>query len=385
MRKVCVVVTARPSYARIKTALQEIEKHPELELQLIVAASAFISRYGDVSSVMEADGFEITARAMTLVEGENPESMAKTTGLGIIELSTLFAVHKPDVVITVADRYETIATAISAAYLNIPLIHVQGGEVTGSIDEKVRHSITKIADFHLVANEEARARVIRMGEDESRVINTGCPSMDLAKCSLDLPDISLEDVVEIYGGVGAKIDPEQDYIIVMQHPVTTEHSEALKQIRETIAAVHGSGIQALWFWPNPDAGSDGTSKGIRSFRELTPNNRIHFFKNMEPEVFLKLIQNARCIVGNSSVAIRECAFLGVPAVNIGSRQANRQRGLNVQDVPHESDAILTAIRNQIIKFGTLKPDFVYGVGEAGARIAEFCARMPLLSEKHITY
>jgi len=385
MRKVCVVIPARPSYARIKTALEAIKNHPNLELQLIVAASAILSRYGNVCRVMEADGFEITAKAMTLVEGENSESMAKTTGLGIIELSTLFSVYKPDVVITVADRYETIATAISAAYLNIPLVHVQGGEVTGSIDEKVRHSITKIADFHLVANNEARTRVIRMGEDESRVINTGCPSMDLAKLSLDLPDLSLADAVAQYGGVGAAIEPEQDYIIVMQHPVTTEHSMALEQIRETITAVHGSGMQALWFWPNPDAGSDGTSKGIRAFRESTPHNRIHFFKNMEPEVFLRVLRKSRCIVGNSSVAIRECAYLGVPAVNIGSRQANRQRGANVVDVQYEAATILAAIQTQIHKFGTLDHDYLYGDGEAGARIADHCASMPLISNKYITY
>jgi UDP-hydrolysing UDP-N-acetyl-D-glucosamine 2-epimerase len=385
MRKVCVVVTARPSYARIKTALLAIKNHSELELQLVVAASAIIGRYGDVSRVMESDGFEITARAMTLVEGENSESMAKTTGLGIIELSTLFSIYKPDIVITVADRYETIATAISAAYLNIPLIHVQGGEVTGSIDEKVRHSITKIADIHLVANEDARARVIRMGEHESKVINTGCPSMDIAKQTLSLPDISISKAAIKYGGVGAEIDENEDYIIVMQHPVTTEHAEALQQIQATITAVHKSGLQAIWFWPNPDAGSDGTSKGIRLFRERVPENRIHFFKNMEPELFLGILRKARCIIGNSSVAIRECAYLGVPAVNIGSRQANRQRGQNVLDVPHDTAAILDAILIQSKKFGTLTSDFIYGDGEAGARIADCCARMPLNSEKYISY
>ena len=384
-RKICVVITARPSYARIKTALEAINNHPDLELQLIVAASAIIGRYGDVSRVIQADGFQITAKVMTLVEGENTESMAKTTGLGILELSTLFSSINPDVVITVADRYETIATAITAAYLNIPLVHIQGGEVTGSIDEKVRHAITKMSDFHLVSNEDARRRVLRMGENENRVINTGCPSIDLAKVSLDLPPLCLADVVSQYGGVGAEIDPHQDYIIVMQHPVTTEHSMALKQIRETITAVHSSGIQVLWFWPNPDAGSDGTSKGIRTFREGTPNNRIHFFKNMEPESFLRLLRKSRCIVGNSSVAIRECAYLGVPAVNIGSRQSNRQRGPNVLDVPYVAAEILAAIKTQIQKFGKLDRDNLYGDGEAGVRIADYCARMPLISEKHITF
>jgi bifunctional UDP-N-acetylglucosamine 2-epimerase / N-acetylmannosamine kinase len=385
MRNICVVVTARPSYARIKTALEAIKNHPELDLQLIVAASGIISRYGDVSRVIEADGLDITARALTLVEGESPEAMAKTTGLGIIELSTLFSIYKPDVVITVADRYETMATAIAAAYQNIPLVHVQGGEVTGSIDEKVRHSITKIADFHLVANDEARERVIRMGEHPDRVINLGCPSIDLAKRSLDLPDLDLDDAIRLYGGVGAPIDASKDYIIVMQHPVTMEHAEAREQVEHTIAAVHESCMQAIWFWPNPDAGSDGTSKGIRMFREHNPDNRIHFFKNMEPEMFLNILRRAKCIVGNSSVSIRECAFLGVPAVNIGSRQANRQRGANVLDASHDAAAILAAIRTQIAKKRTLEPDFIYGNGDSGPRFADFVAQMPLVCEKHLTY
>lgn len=385
MRKICVVVTARPSYSRIMTALEAINSHPELELQLIVTSSAIIGRYGDVSKVMMTDGFQITAKALTLVEGENPEAMAKTTGLGIIELSTLFSIYKPDAVITVADRYETIATAIAASYLNIPLIHVQGGEITGNIDEKVRHSITKLSDIHFVSNPESKERVIRMGENIDKVIITGCPSIDLAKRSLALPDIDLKNAVMQYGGVGADMNSNEDYIIVLQHPVTSEHAESLMQINETITAVHKTGMQAIWLWPNPDAGSDGTSKGIRVFRESNPRNKIHFFKNMEPTAFLRLLRNAKCIVGNSSVAIRECAYLGVPAVNIGSRQENRQRGKNVVDVPYMSDKIYKAILNQIKSYDDLGQDFVYGDGEAGSRIAEYCARLPLTSNKQLSY
>jgi bifunctional UDP-N-acetylglucosamine 2-epimerase / N-acetylmannosamine kinase len=385
MRKVCVVITARPSYARVKTALEAINDHPDLELMIIIAASAMIDRYGDVSRVIEKDGFKITAKAMTLIEGENPEAMAKTTGLGILELSSLFSVYKPDMVITIADRYETIATAIAASYLNIPLVHIQGGEVTGNIDEKVRHSITKLADFHFVATDDARTRVIKMGEHPEVVFNTGCPSIDLAKRSLELPDLDLAAAVKLYGGVGAPVDPKVDYLIVLQHPVTTEHSEARKQIEETLSAVHAVGMQAIWLWPNPDSGSDGTSKGIRTFREHTPNNKIHFFKNMEPEVFLRILRGSKCIVGNSSVAIRECAFLGVPAVNIGTRQANRQRGRNVLDVPYDAEKIRLTIEKQVTKSGTVSRDLVYGNGEAGLRIASHCAELPLKSSKYLAY
>ncbi|MBE3038879.1 MAG: UDP-N-acetylglucosamine 2-epimerase, partial [Chloroflexi bacterium] len=150
-RKICVVITARPSYSRIRTALKAIQTHPDLELQLVVAASALLERYGMVVETIKRDGFNINAQVYMVVEGENLASSAKTTGIGLMELGTVFDNLKPDIVVTIADRYETIATAIAAAYMNIPLAHIQGGEVTGSIDDKVRHAITKLADYHLVS------------------------------------------------------------------------------------------------------------------------------------------------------------------------------------------------------------------------------------------
>ena len=159
-RKICTVITARPSYSRIKTALKAIQNHPDLELQLVVAGSALLDRYGNAVQYIEKDGFKIDEKVFMVLEGENPTSMAKTTGLGVMELANIFYNLKPDVVISVADRYETIATAIAASYQNIPLAHIQGGEVTGNIDEKVRHAVTKLADIHLVASDGAKERVI---------------------------------------------------------------------------------------------------------------------------------------------------------------------------------------------------------------------------------
>ena len=180
VKKICVVVTARPSYSRIKTALTAIKKHPKLELQLVIAGSALLGRYGNAVEFIEKDGFEIAEKVFMVLEGENPTSMAKTTGLGVMELANVFYKLKPNAVITIADRFETIAASIAASYQNIPLIHIQGGEVTGNIDEKVRHANTKLADLHLVASEDAKERVVNMGENPSMVFNTGCPSIDLA-------------------------------------------------------------------------------------------------------------------------------------------------------------------------------------------------------------
>jgi UDP-hydrolysing UDP-N-acetyl-D-glucosamine 2-epimerase len=382
-RTVCVVITARPSYSRIKTALKAIDAHPALELKLVVAASALLDRYGNAVKVIEADGFKITERVFMVLEGESPTSMAKTTGLGVLELATVFDNLKPDIVVTVADRYETLATAVAASYMNVTLAHVQGGEVSGSIDEKVRHAVTKLSDLHFVSTKRAGERVMKMGEDPTSVFCTGCPSIDLAAEILIDTRLGF-DPMQKYGGVGASFDLTKGYIVVMQHPVTTEYQQARTHVLETLHAVHESGVPTLWFWPNVDAGSDGTSQALRAFRENVGPNNIHFFKNMEPTDFLRLIYNASCLVGNSSVGIRESSFLGVPVVNIGSRQAGRERGANVMDVGYSRAEIAKAMADQIAH-GRYERDTVYGDGNAGGRIADLLAEASLRIEKRLTY
>ena len=383
VRKVCVVITARPSYSRIRTALRAIQQHGQLELQLVVAGSALLDRYGSVIEQIEADGFAIDAHVYMVLEGENPTSMAKTTGLGLLELATVFDNLKPDVVVTIADRYETLATATAAAYMNIPLAHVQGGEISGSIDEKVRHAVTKLADLHLTSTDLARERVIRMGEVPEAVHSCGCPSVDLAAEVMADPALDFDPVAR-YGGVGDGVDPAEGYIIVMQHPVTTEYETSREHIEETLYAVHDAGVPAFWFWPNVDAGADGTSRGIRAFRERHHSDPVRFFKNMSPTDFLRVLVNSRGIVGNSSVAIREASFLGAPAVNIGSRQAGRERGLNVTDVPYDRYRITEAIRQQVER-GRFDSDHLYGDGNAGSRIAELLASAELTIQKRLAY
>lgn len=382
-RKVCVVVTARPSYSRIKTALKAIQAHPDLELQLVVAASALLDRYGSVARYIEEDGLEIAARVYMVLEGGNLTAMAKTTGLGLLEFATVFDNLKPDVIVTIADRYETLATAVAGSYMNIPLAHVQGGEVTGSIDEKVRHAVTKLSDLHFVATKKAAERVIRMGENEATVFVTGCPSIDLAAEVLSNPRLDF-DPFEKYGGVGVKVDLSKGYLVVIQHPVTTEYELARQHIFETLYAIRNSGLPALWFWPNVDAGSDGTSNGIRTFRELEKPANIHFFKNMTPTDFLRLIYNSRGLVGNTSVGIREGAYLGVPVVNIGSRQGGRDRGGNVLDTGYDRHEIAEALQHHR-RNGRYPQDSLYGDGQAGARIARLLAEVPMSIEKRLTY
>lgn len=367
----------------MKTALRAIDEHPELELQLVVAASALLSRYGNAFKFMERDGFKIAARVFNVLEGENLQAQAKTTGLGIIELTNVFGTLQPDAVVTIADRYETMSTAIAASYMNIPLVHIQGGEITGNIDEKVRHAITKLSDLHFVSSRKARERVIKMGEDPAKVFQTGCPSIDIAREIRDNGALNFNPY-EKYGGVGLQPDYADGYLVVMQHPVTTEYDAAKEQVRQTLVAVNELKIPTFWFWPNVDAGSDGTSNAIRTFRELHRPDHIHFFKNMDSLDFLKLLKNSRCLIGNSSVGIRECSYLGIPAVNIGTRQNGRERGPNVRDTDYGVEAIKTAICGQL-QHGHYPGDEIYGDGCAGTRIGNLLSEVPLSFHKVLQY
>ena len=384
-RKIMVVVTARASYSRFKTALEAMNDHADIDLYLEVAASALLDRYGSADKFMVKDGFEIHERIYMVLEGENQAAMAKTVGIGILELSTIMENLKPDLVVTIADRYETMATAISASYLGIPLAHIQGGEVTGNIDEKVRHAITKLADIHLVANQDSSDRVTKMGEDPESIFITGCPSIDIAARIVKDEEPSCPfDIYEEYDGSGEKLDLSEGYIVAMQHPVTTEIDFSRQYVEETLYALQEFGMPVLWFWPNVDAGSDWTSKAIRTFREQNNPTNIQFFKNIDGGDFLRLLSNSICIVGNSSVAIREASYLGVPAVNIGTRQSGRLRGTNTVDVGYDRLEILEAVKAFVGTEKSVSSD-LYGDGNSGKRIAEILATVKLTTKKKITY
>ena len=383
-RKVCVVVNSRANYGRIKSFLRAAMDHPGLELQLIVGASALLYRFGSAIDIIRGDGFEPQAIVHSVVDGETPVTMAKSVGLGTIELATHFEALKPDVVLTVADRFETIATAIAASYMNIPVAHTQGGEVTGSIDENVRHAITKLSHIHFPATERAREFLLRMGERPDTIHVTGCPSIDvLVENDLALP----KDIFARNKGVGAELDVSKPYVMVMQHPVTTEYGEGLAQIEATLKAVDRigrQGMQVIWLWPNADAGSDDVAKGLRVFRENNDPDYLHLYRNFSPEDYARLLNNAVCMIGNSSSGLREAAYLGTPSVNIGSRQRGRDRAQNVIDVPHNAEAIYRAIERQIAH-GRYPRSLMFGDGSSGKRIADILATAPLQLEKSLSY
>lgn len=380
-RKVCVVVASRANLARITTVLEAVRDHSALQLQVVASASALLERFGGAVEALEAAGFTPDAKVRFIIEGQTPATMARSTGLGLLELPTVFEMLEPDIVLTVADRFETMATAVAAAYMNIPVAHTQGGEVSGSIDESVRHAITKLAHLHFPATQLSARRVLALGEDPRSVFNVGCPSIDLAaRISIG----TREDVLAAHTGPGSPIDPDKPFLLVLQHGVTTEYGHGLEQIGSTLAAISAVGMQALVFWPNVDAGSDEVATGIRRSRDRGLAQGCHFVPHLPAEDFIRLMAHCACMIGNSSAALREGGYLGTPAVTIGSRQQNRECGPNVMFVSQDPMSIARAILAQI-GHGPYHRCDLFGDGYAGLRIAEVLARVYPPVQKQLHY
>ena len=374
IKKICFTVLSRANYGSIRKLMSEVKIDKKLTMQLVVGASALTDEQGKCVDLINKDGFKINYRADMNIKADQPSNMAQTVGIGLLKLPEIYSKLKPDVIFVVGDRYEIMSAVISASYMNIPIAHTMGGEITGTIDESVRHAVSKFSHLHFVSNKDSYDRVIRLGEKKRFVFNVGCPRIDLVK---DIIKQKLKKKSEVYvnsHGVGDNIDFENKFIIISQHPVTTEYSETISHITETLKAIEKINIQAIFLWPNTDAGSEQISKQIRIWRERKKMKKIRFLRNIPSDYYITLMKNASCIVGNSSSAIREGSYIGIPAINIGTRQNKRLRGKNVIDVRNNSAQIINAIKKQI-KVGKYKSQNIYGKGTASKKIVKILKRI----------
>jgi len=389
MKKICVFVGSRANYSSIKSVMRAIQNHPELELQLVLGSSAVLDRFGKVEDLIVKDGFTPDFTFYNIVEGENPVTMAKSTGLGLIECSMIFNNLKPDFLVVVGDRFEMMSVTIAAAYMNIRIAHTMGGEVTGTIDESIRHAITKFAHVHFAASEDAKQRIIKLGEDPAYVYNVGCPRMDLVLEELknDSHQI-LSNLFNENSGVGPSyLDLTKPFLLVSQHPVTTEFGTNRAQIEETLYALDELQMPTIMLWPNIDAGSDDISTGIRVYREVYNKDSskwLKLFKNLPTPSYIHLMNTCACLVGNSSSGVREGATIGTPVVNVGTRQNKREMGPNVINVGYNRHEIKEAILKQIAH-GKYENAQIYGNGIAGTQIADILATANPSIQKTITY
>jgi len=382
-KKICVVINNRANYARIKSFLIEAKKNKKIALQIIAAGSGVLDKYGDIEKLLVKDKLKLNAKLHTIIEGNDPICMVKTTSQTLNELSTTFLRLKPDVVVVIADRYENLAVAIAASYMNISLAHIQGGEVTGSIDETVRHAITKLSHIHFVCTKRAKNFLIKMGEKKETIFNTGCPSIDL----INKLDKKIDNnFSKRTNGVGDQINFKNKYIVVLFHPVTTEFTKNKEYINQILKALEllDNKIQVVILWPNIDSGTDYISKAIRIFLNKKKSYKVAAYINFSPEDYIKLIYNSISLIGNSSSGIRESSFIGLPVINIGSRQRNRERGKNVLDVKNNTSEILNAINKQIVK-KKFKKNNLYGDGKSGKRIVDILLKSKIVRIKSLNY
>lgn len=375
-RKICFIITSQVHYSRSKLILSGLKKRKDVELQIVVGASALLPNYSDLSSIMEKDGFRPKAAVTMILEGGNSVAMTKTTGVGILEFATIFENLSPDIVVVRGDRYEVLAAAVAAAYLNISVAHIEGGDISGNIDESVRHAITKLAHIHFTTNEVSRDRVLRMGENPDYVFNFGCPGIEyFSKNGYSPSNKSINRL-----GVGGSIDVTKPYLLVLQHPVTSEIEKNREHGRTLLEAINELKIQTIWFWPNIDAGTDEVSKGIRVFRETVNPPHIRFLKYITPDHFIGLLKKSQCLVGNSSTGIKECSYFGIPVVNIGTRQNGRMRAENVVDADYNKSEIKKAIQKQL-QHGRYKRSYIYYQKGTSRNIIKILAEIPLYIQK----
>lgn len=382
-RRICIVLTTRGNYAKMKSVLQALRSHENLELQLLIGGALLNAGFEDYRKVIEADGFTIAGELNYPAEGGTPGSIARAAAACTAAATESFEKLAPDIVMVIADRYEALSLAHAALCMNIRIAHLEGGEVSGSIDERIRHAITKLAHLHFVANDDAATRVLRMGELADSVYVTGTPTMDLIG-SLDLESTTRLKATLQRLGAGASINIDSDYMVVSQHPVVTEFERAAEYFRNTAAAVRAIGLPVVWILPNDDAGASALQEVLAELQHSPAAPPIRTLKSLLIEDYAVLLHKARCLLGNTSSGIREAAFLGVPVVNVGTRQQGRQRGRNVIDVGYNTADIVAAVARQIAH-GHYESDSLYGSGHTGKMIAEILATAWPDLQKTIAY
>jgi len=379
-RKVCVVLVDRANYGRLKPVMRALAERPALQLQVLCTGTMVLERFDQPVRVVRDDGFHVDGEIYIELEGSTPTTMAKSVGFGLVEFASEYHRLKPDVVLLIGDRYEALAATIAAAYMNLTIVHMQGGEVSGSIDESARHAISKFAHFHFPSTQRSAEYLVRMGERPDTILGTGCPSSDIARTM----DRELCASIVNSRGAGIEIDVAKPFLLTVFHPTTTEYGGEYPQMMAVLEALQAVRTPTLLLWPNIDAGADHISKAIRTFRSRSHDPWLRTLTNLTPENYLRVLANAACAVGNSSSFVRDAGYFGTPVVLVGNRQNGREHDIHVTRAPCETDAALAAIRRQFAH-GRYAPSTLYGDGHVAERVADAVERLTPYLQKRLAF
>lgn len=385
-RKICVVTNTRADYSRLKSILFALREREDVKLSLCVAGSHLLAISGYTVEDIKQDGFSIDYRTYIEVDGHTPSTMAKSTGLAIIEFSSFFENQRPDIVVVHGDRFEAFAAAAAASMMNIHVAHLQGGEITGTIDEHLRHAITKLSHFHFASDKVSAARIRNLGECSEHVFNAGCPSVD------ELLSAPLYTFNELKSHMDSRIkkkewlvnlNKDKGFFLLTYHPVTTEYEKGGQDIEEILRALQQFPEQILVLWPNIDAGSEIIVKTLKDF-ERRFNKKIAVVNHFPMDIFVNLMRYTKVMIGNSSAGIREACYFGTPVVDIGTRQKGRLQTKNIISVPAEEKKVVEAVKLHLSLQTRYTPEYPYGKGNVGQGIAETLATINLGSpQKHL--
>lgn len=383
-RLILGVTGIRSDYDIMSSVFRAIKNHPNLELRLIVTGAHLSEEYGNTIDDIYNDGFEIEEKIESLISGDALSSRVKGLGVQLQGLVQSVDRIKPDFLLVLGDREESITTALVGAYMNIPVAHLCGGDrAIGNVDDQVRHAVTKLAHLHFVTNNESATRVAKMGEQAFRIFNVGNPGLDR------LVEIPFLNSKQLSNSLVFEIEDNEPLILLIQHAISSETKEAYKQMRETLEAIQDLKIKTILTYPNSDAGGQQMIRAIKEFDSLP---FLHIAKNIPRLEFINLMRRASCMIGNSSAGILEAPILKLPVINIGNRQRGRLHSENVEFVSHNKLEIIFAIKkaiyNQTYRDIVSRCSNPYGDGKSSKRIADILSSIAIeekLLIKDITY
>ncbi|XP_041838099.1 bifunctional UDP-N-acetylglucosamine 2-epimerase/N-acetylmannosamine kinase isoform X3 [Melanotaenia boesemani] len=364
--RVCVATCNRADYSKLAPIMFGIKSHPdEFDLEVVVLGSHLIDDYGNTFRMIEQDDFDIGSKLHTIVRGEDEAAMVESVGLALVKLPDVLQRLRPDILVVHGDRFDALALATAAALMNIRILHLEGGEVSGTIDDSIRHAISKLAHYHACCTRMAEQHLIAMCEDHSRILLAGCPSYDKLLLTHHRDDYM--DIIKSW--LGDKVQ-DHDYIVALQHPVTTDIQHSIKIYGLMLDALLSFNKRTLILFPNIDAGSKEMVRVMRKKGiEQHPNFRA--VKHIPFEQFIQLVCHAGCMIGNSSCGVREAGAFGTPVINLGTRQTGRETGENVLHV-RDADTQNKIYHALELQFGKRYPcSKIYGDGNAVSRILKF--------------